>query len=141
MSIEKQLQDNELSITKPRVEIFNLLKSADKPMSTAEIISKSRSINRSTVYRTIELFEKLGVVKKVWFGMKSKFELSDEFEDHHHHIVCEKCGGIEKIDHAQLEKMITRISKKSGFKPTSHHIEVLGICRTCLVRPVKTPLV
>lgn len=131
MTLEEKLKNNDCSVTKSRQVLFTLLKNSDKPMSIGEIIKQSSSQDRSTIYRNIELYEKLDIVKRVWFGFKSKIELSEEFEDHHHHIVCEHCGLVKDIGHSQLELMIKTISSKAGYSPTSHHVEILGLCENC----------
>jgi Fur family ferric uptake transcriptional regulator len=125
---EEKLKANHMSMTVPRRAVFSLLDHADIPMSITEIAYELKTVDRSTIYRTVDLFEKLEIVKRVWFGLKSKVELSDQFQGHHHHLVCEKCGRITRLDHRELEKVINRLARKGGYKHTSHHVEVFGVC-------------
>lgn len=116
------------SLTQPRKVIFGLLENADIPMGINEIIQESPTIDRATVYRTIELFEELKVFKRVWFGKSYKLELSESFQKHHHHLVCEICGEIQKIDSSSLESLLGKLTKKMDYQPTDHHVELFGKC-------------
>jgi len=126
---EKLMKETNHHLTLPRKHIFALLSDADVPMGISDLTSELQTIDRATIYRTIELFVKLGVTKKVWFGNRTKYELSDGFQKHHHHLVCERCGLITKIDSKDLEKTILKISKKTGYKHIRHQVEIIGLCR------------
>ncbi len=128
VKLEDKLKKAGHSVTQSRRVIFGLLENADVPMGISEIVSESPTTDRATVYRTIELFEELGIVKRVWFGFKSKVELSDEYDSHHHHLVCEKCGKIQKIDSGMLEKTVSKLTRKFNYTPTKHHVEIFGLC-------------
>jgi len=125
---EEVLHTSKYHMTLPRRHMFSLLAEADIPMSVSSITSELRTVDRSTVYRTLELFLKLDIIKKVWFGNQSKYELSDDFQDHHHHLVCERCGLITKIDSKDLEKTLFKLTKKAGYKHTRHQVEIIGLC-------------
>ena len=104
------------------------MQDADIPMSATELTYELRTVDRSTVYRMLELFGELGIVKEVWPGGSHKYELSDEFQGHHHHVVCEVCGLITKISSRDLEKMLQRSAKKAGYQLTDHQVELTGLC-------------
>ena len=125
---EKTLHDSKHHMTLPRRHVFSLLLAAGVPMSIYDISSELRTIDRSTVYRTIELFQELSITKKVWFGNRSKYELSDDFQEHHHHVVCEQCGLITEVSSKDLEKVLRKVSKKAGYKHVRHQVEIIGLC-------------
>ena len=127
-NFEKIMKDTGHHITLPRKHAFALLSDAGIPMGISDLTSELRTIDRATVYRTIELFIQLGIIKEVWFGNKPKYELSDDLQDHHHHLVCEQCGLITKIDSKDLEKTLFKLTKKSGYKHLRHQVEVIGLC-------------
>ena len=131
MTLEQALLDKNLNITSARLTLFKLLKNIDRPLSISEIIYQLPRFDRSTIYRSIDAFEKIEIIKKVWFGDKYKIELSDEFNKHHHHIVCKKCSLIEKIDYKNLENIMNNIVKKHLFTSSTHHIEIIGLCKNC----------
>lgn len=127
-NFEKTMQDSGHHVTLPRKHVFALLGDAGIPMGVSDLTSELRTIDRATVYRTIELFSELGIIKKVWFGNKTKYELSDDFQDHHHHLVCEQCGLITRVDSKDLEKTLLKLTKKAGYKHLRHQVEIIGLC-------------
>ena len=81
-----------LSNTKSRRLLFHLLAGSHKPLSLPELIrSTEQSMDKTTVYRTIESFEEAGIVRRVSTGWKQSFELSEQFR-HHHHQRIESAG-------------------------------------------------
>jgi Fe2+ or Zn2+ uptake regulation protein len=73
------LKQNGFSATKTRLIVFGLLVNQE-PQGMNDLIKKSRNkVDRVTLYRTIELFEKLNIAEKVYTGWKYKIELSDEY--------------------------------------------------------------
>lgn len=130
--LRKILEDSNYKVTKGRLLIFKLLQ-AHEPRTMASLINAvSGSIDRVSVYRIIELYEKLGIIKRVNIGWKYKLELSDIFLDHHHHISCVGCGRVVATrQDDEIEKLISKLGKMSGFSLTSHHLELQGYCASC----------
>lgn len=90
--------------------------------------------DRATVYRSVELFEKLGIVHRLNIGFKYKIELSDIFLEHHHHFYCTNCRNTYKLlPNPMLETMIESISIKEGYSPRGHQLEINGLCPNCRV--------
>ena len=123
------------SLTRPRKVIFDLLLS-QKPLSMKVLTRLADGkVDRATVYRTIELFEKLGIVHRLNIGWKYKLELSDAFLGHHHHFYCTNCTKTFSMPaNTMLETMIDTLAKKSNFSPRGHQLEIYGLCRTCSSR-------
>lgn len=89
-------------------------------------------LDRASLYRTIGLFEKLGVVQRIYIGWKYKVELSDIFTHHHHHISCTHCGRIVAItEEDDIEQLISNLAAKHGFTAQQHQLEIRGLCKTC----------
>lgn len=126
------LIDNHLRITESRVELFKLLL-GNKPLGINEIINKLDGVSdRVSVYRNMELFEKLGVAKKVFFGWKYKIELSELFIGHHHHLICLGCGVVFDIEgESEIDSYINEATNRFGFNPTRHTFEIEGYCKNC----------
>lgn len=120
------------SLTEARQLIFNLL--LDQEPQTMQVIA-ARALNhvdRATVYRTIDLFERLGIVKRLNTGWKYKIELSELFSAHHHHLLCLQCGRIvDAPENNALEKLIHKSARSEGFTPRSHELIVSGFCAQC----------
>ncbi len=127
------LKQSNYSLTKPRRIIFNLLL-GQKPQSMQRLVAAAGpKVDRATVYRTIDLFEKLGIVHKLNIGFKYKLELSDAFVGHHHHFYCTGCERTYSLEaNTMLETMIDTLTLKAGHSPRGHQLEIYGLCRSCL---------
>lgn len=124
------LKEQGHSLTKARLAVFEALL-GQEPLSMHELTAKVRSNDRASVYRAIDLFERLGIVQRLNTGWKYKLELTDKFAEHHHHLTCTRCGRTTAMNEAELESLITRLATRHHFKPTAHQIEIQGICTNC----------
>lgn len=126
------LKRNGSSLTKTRRYIFDLLQGKE-PQGIAVLISRATgNVDRATIYRTIELFEQLGIVSRINVGWKYRVELSDIFTDHHHHMHCTNCGKVVDLPaNPMLETMIETLAAKSEFTPRGHSLEIYGLCPSC----------
>jgi Fe2+ or Zn2+ uptake regulation protein len=131
-SLKKILSDNGYKITKAREDTFLVLLSPE-PQSMAALIEKAKNkVDRVTMYRNIDLFEKLGIVNRIYVGWKYKLELSDNFMDHHHHLSCLSCGKVVDIEDEQhINEFIKSVTDTFKFTPRHHQFEIDGFCSTC----------
>jgi len=127
----------------PREAILELLSRSSKHMSAKEIYaSLYKSYPRmglTTVYRTLDLLARIGLITKLILGDgQSRYEFqSKEKGEHHHHLICTKCGKI--IDYSEfldeelnlVKKTEERLAKKYNFIIQDHNIEFLGTCKKC----------
>lgn len=120
------------SLTVPRKALFSALQSGT-PRTMRELTFDLASImDRASIYRTIDLFEELGIVVRVQQGWKYKIELSDIFSPHHHHITCINCNKIVSFDEPEgFESMVNALATSNGFVPKSHNLEISGLCPAC----------
>jgi Fur family ferric uptake transcriptional regulator len=140
---QHRFRENVSRWTLPREVILNLLSRSSKHMSAKELYASLYrlypGIGLTTVYRTLELLFRLGFVQKVSSGDgQSRYELkSGDKEDHHHHIICTKCGKIiDYRDFVQEELELVKkteetLAKKHDFLILDHNIEFLGLCKNC----------
>jgi Fur family ferric uptake transcriptional regulator len=119
------------SVTKSRSAVFTYL-SHHGPLYVGQLAEALEDqLDRATTYRTIELFEKLGIVNRIWHGFKHQVELSEIFTPHHHHARCQHCGRIQDIASPELEAELAKIAKKHDFIALEHSVELTGYCRKC----------
>lgn len=121
------------SVTTPREIVFMALLD-EEPMTMTELIEicAEQAVHPASVYRTVALFERLGIVQKLQIGWKYKLELSDEFHRHHHHLTCLKCGKTIPFDaDSDLEKSLKAIAGDKKFKIQGHQLEIQGLCQKC----------
>lgn len=119
------------SLTKARAAVFTRLQNSG-PLSVGDLSRQLKtSFDRATVYRSIDLFEKLGIVNKIWHGFKHQIELSEIFTPHHHHAVCQNCAKTIDISSSELESILANLGKKHRFLTVNHSVELLGYCDNC----------
>lgn len=130
--LTKKLKDKGYSLTKPRLVTFETLSSSMQPLTMQDLIRRtSRQIDRASVYRTIDVFEESGVTHRIYSGWKYKLELSDIFQEHHHHFTCSNCGAISTIHNQTVENVVKELAKVQKFRLTSHQLELQGLCSKC----------
>ncbi len=130
--LQKVLKSNGYSLTQPRRVVCSLLWDTE-PLSMRELTERSKDlIDRASLYRTVGLFEKLGLVQRIYIGWKYKIELSDVLTHHHHHISCLHCGKIVAItEEKEIESTIASLAQRHGFVAANHQLEVRGYCADC----------
>lgn len=127
----KRLKSAGHSATEPRLRVFSAMQAVDT-QTMRQLITSCADVDRSTIYRTIELFEELGVVHRIPLGWKYQLELSDEFVHHHHHFSCDGCGVISVFaEDKALENRLIALAEAAKFKPSGHNLEIHGLCRHC----------
>ncbi len=129
--------------TAPREAILQLLSGSAKHMSAKEIFTVIHrhypGIGMTTVYRTMDLLHRMGLIHKFAAGDgHSRYEFAaDETKEHHHHLICTNCGKIidysEFVDEelALVRKIEENLSKKYNFEIADHNIEFVGLCPRC----------
>lgn len=129
-TLATMLKEHGYSVTKPRLAVFEQLL-GQEPLSMHTLVDRVQTVDRASVYRTVALFEELGIVIRINIGWKYKLELSERFAEHHHHLSCIRCGQTVPINEQSLERMIEQLSSDYRFKPTAHQIEIQGLCAHC----------
>ena len=100
---------------------------------------KGLKISRATVYRTLELLVKSGMVRRVHLGEDHYHYEHVTGNSHHDHLICTTCGGIIEFHDEVLEQRQRDICERKKFTPTFHNLQILGVCDSCTrkgVRPV-----
>jgi len=87
----------------------------------------------SSLYRALQVFRELEIIRDVVIGGQRMIELSGEFRPHHHHISCKKCGETIDINDEKLETYLTQLAKKHNYHHLSHSFEVTGLCTKCQI--------
>lgn len=129
--LEKILRDNGASVTTPRLAVLEHMLGREPVTVGALTKSLGATIDRASVYRTVNLFQQLGIVQRLNIGLKYKLELSDVFAEHHHHFTCTHCGKVTAISERALERFVDRLSEHYGFLANEHQFEVQGYCKAC----------
>ena len=99
------LEDGGYRITEPRRNVIAALDQKDEGFTAEELCSELPGVGRATVYRTIKLLQRSGVICKLAMPDGApRYSLARV--DHHHHTVCVKCGTIGEFKHATIERLL-----------------------------------
>ncbi len=127
-------QKKNLRVSLPRFLIYQELSSSEVPLSPRELYEslkrKKRKVGLTSIYRSLNLFESLGMVFKISKGSSIKYK-SCELKNHHHHIICQSCGKVMEFECYDLTEWSKWIAESTGYKVTDHQIQFLGFCKNC----------
>lgn len=117
--------------TKSRLAIMGVLEKSTYPMSAQKIFETlNGEVWLSTIYRTLEVFEKHDMVNRIVLSNKEKamYELSGV---HHRHFAhCLMCHKIIEIQNCPMSVFKPKIQDE-GFQILGHNLEVTGYCSQC----------
>lgn len=129
------LQNYKLRDTQSRRLVLQALVHFNRPISHKEIHEwiqqQDAATNLVTVYRTLEAFEKMGIVHQHPSSGGFIICSMHEHKGHHGFLSCEKCGTVEEFCDASLCSQEDRIAKQAGFTPTNHISDITGVCAKC----------
>jgi Fur family ferric uptake transcriptional regulator/Fur family peroxide stress response transcriptional regulator len=127
------LRERGLRATSQRVVMHRLLRDRDRHVSAEELLSEASErlpgVSLPTVYATLELFEQLGIVRRVNGGGGTL--LWDTRADTHHHMICRNCGRIEDLETPLDLERARRSAARSGFEADRAEVVVSGLCARC----------
>jgi Fur family ferric uptake transcriptional regulator len=117
----------------PRRVIIEALLDAQHHLTVEELAAEVQldhpEIHLTTVYRTVEALEALGVVYHVHLGHgPAQWHLAD---DAHQHLVCQSCGAVLEAPDEVFEQLRDRLSESFGFEPDARHFALVGWCADC----------
>ena len=128
-------------MTAARRAIIEVFANSRGHLTAEEVFWKVKTIypavGIATVYRTLEFMVQQGFLAKYSINNVFKYELLDEDNPHHHHLICVKCGKIEDFsdfldeEKELVEKIEKKIEKKYKFKVQSHRLDFYGVCEEC----------
>jgi len=132
--IVKKLTESGYRLTPQRLMTISAIEASDGHISAEEIyarvIAKYPQVNISTVYRTLELLKKLGLVTETDFG-EGRVRYHPVGKGHHHHLVCQECGAITDLDESVLTSLKDVLLREYGFSADLRHLAIFGRCVKC----------
>jgi Fe2+ or Zn2+ uptake regulation protein len=129
--LEAALRLSGQSLTTARKTVFEALQDTE-PLTMSELVARCPSVNRASVYRTVAMYEQLGIVQRLQTGWKYKLELTGAFHEHHHHVTCLLCGNSFVVPEDEIiERHLKRLASDMGFRLERHQLELQGHCVIC----------
>jgi Fur family ferric uptake transcriptional regulator len=124
-----------LRATRQRAAVSALLDRLDDFRSAQEIHEELRrlgeGIGLTTVYRTLQTLADSGEVDVLRTGTGEAVYRRCDTADHHHHLVCRRCGYTVEIEGPDVESWAQRVAETNGFVELSHTAEIFGLCKDC----------
>ena len=132
----RYLRDQGLPVTQQREAVAEVVFSSPEHLSVEEIEAALRErgerIGKATIYRTLEMLVKSGLVAEHDFGEGFKrYEHLFGQMPVHAHLVCTECGKVTEIQSPELVRVQEDVAKQHGFQAARYRMEVYGLCAEC----------
>jgi Fur family ferric uptake transcriptional regulator len=118
-----------------RAAVIELLAGQDCCLTAQEIFDElradGRTIGIASVYRALELLSRLGLVRRLEIGASACYEPERPGGEHHHHVVCERCGKVAAFEDRALEEAIERLARRHRYAVGVHEVTLRGSCPDC----------
>ena len=119
-------------VTTPRRVVVSVLAHSREHLSADDVAARVQalepSVHLSTVYRTLEALEALGLAEHTHVGHGATlYHLGPA----HTHLVCEHCGAVTDAPIALLDDLRSDVHVRFGFRVHAGHFALLGLCRGC----------
>jgi len=90
-------------------------------------------VGRTTIYRTLKLFQEAGLASELSLGGEARFEPLWK-RDHHDHFICVSCREIIEFQSPEIERLQDEIAERLGFVIEGHRHHIFGRCQKCVAR-------
>jgi len=132
--IISKLSEHGYRLTPQRMMVLSAIENSDNHISAeeiyAQVVAKYPHVNISTVYRTLELLKRLGLVTETDLGGgRVRYHPADK--GHHHHLVCQECGKIIDLDESVLSSLKSILLREYKFSADLRHLAIFGRCANC----------
>jgi len=132
--IGSKLSELGYRLTPQRMMILSAIENSDDHISAeeiyAQVVAKYSNVNISTVYRTLELLKRLGLVTETDLG-EGRVRYHPADKGHHHHLVCKECGAIIDLDESVMASVKDTLLREYKFIADLEHLAILGRCVNC----------
>ncbi len=136
-SLLKELKEHGVRMTAQRRLLVRIIQDSPRHLDAAELLRIAKhedsGIDRATVYRTIALLKKCGLIDELDLmhleGEKHYYEAKTNRD--HCHIACFQCGAIMEYASRSFQRLKEEIAQQSGFRIGAVRLEVGGICGAC----------
>jgi Fur family transcriptional regulator, ferric uptake regulator len=132
---QNELHQRGLRMTSQREAILSVLHGFGTTVTAEEVhreaVRLNRTVELSTVYRTLDLLQSVGLVSAVGQEGKLRRFLYVGQEQPHFHLRCVACGEVQGVDAAEMAALASRLKSKRGFALNVSQATLPGLCRGC----------
>jgi len=93
--------------------------------------NRNKRISRATVYRTLDLLVRCGLVRAMELGEARKMYEHIMGHKHHDHLICTECGRTIEFDDGLIEALQEQVCDKLNFEAQRHSLRIFGVCERC----------
>lgn len=135
LEYEDDLKRNGLKTTKSRKSIIDILIQSNQPIAAEQIYfelkEKKIEMNLSTVYRTLETLEDIGLVSKIIIMDDDRMLFEYNKMEHRHYLICINCKKIVTIPGCPLKSYEKELENETKFTIVRHNLYLYGYCFDC----------
>lgn len=122
-------------MTRQRSAVTDLLDDLDDFRSAQQLHEllreRDREVGLATVYRTLQALADSGEVDVLRADDGEALYRRCSRREHHHHLVCRRCGTTVEIDGPGVEEWAAAVGAGHGFRDVTHTMELVGTCAAC----------
>jgi len=132
----KTLEDAGYRQSTPRAAVLSALDDLGCSVTAQEIADRLRErgqgVGVASIYRALQLLDELRLVRRVDVGEAvARYEPVHPDGEHHHHLLCERCGEVRAFEDAELERAIERLATRLDCRLDAHEVTLRGRCASC----------
>ena len=129
-----RLRQRQCRITPQRIAILKAFLNSDQHPSVEQVYNQVRAdfptTSLATVYKTVNLLKELGEILEIGFaGGGNRYDGNKPYP--HPHLICTRCKSIVDPDVALLDRLTAEVAAATGYRITSHQVELFGLCPGC----------
>ncbi len=134
-AFEKFLGKQYLKFTPQRKAIFDAVFATHQHFDADELVlilkEHGKNISRASVYRTLDLLVKSGLVHTLELGNSKKAYEHVAGHKHHDHLICLECGQTIEFDDSFIEMLQEKVCDRLNFQAQRHSLRIFGKCEKC----------
>lgn len=129
------LRDHNQPVTDQRLAVAEVVLGSTEHLSADDVSrqlgARGAAVGTATVYRTLEVLVRSGLVVERDFGEGFKRYEPSRGMPHHEHLLCTVCGTVREFRDERLERMTTLMAEAHGFARVRHRLVIYGVCDRC----------
>ena len=135
IDLSDELRTRGYRVTRPRRAVWDVLQAADGHLTveqvTARIGDSGVEVDLASVYRTLSLFEELGLARASRLGDSEAGRWELMHPDEHFHLLCEVCGEVDHHMGSLVARIRDHLDTGHGFEVRGVELTVTGVCSRC----------
>jgi Fur family ferric uptake transcriptional regulator len=133
-TLQTELSRQGYKLTRQRKAVLEVMALTKARLTAADVFAKAQracpDLGLTTVYRTLEILEELGAIRRVHLDDGCEAFAPTTIE-HGHYLICDSCRTTIEFEGCDLNAMLSRIAAQTGFTIEQHWLELVGRCPNC----------